>query len=202
MAERRADRIDTQLVRALSHPLRVEILQILNERDASPNQMMNLIGMPLGNVAYHCRVLERCGCIEIVRTAPRRGATEHYYRAVPRSYIGHQDWRKVPRSVRESISGASVESFMNRIYDAFQAGTIDDREDTTLSWMALAVDEAGWAQAAEILDEALLRLQSVHEQSRERLAAAGGEVTPVIVGLAAFEAAHSDESRPEPGSPT
>jgi DNA-binding transcriptional ArsR family regulator len=202
VAERRSDRIDTQLVRALSHPLRVEILQILNERDASPNEMMDLIGMPLGNIAYHSRVLEKCGCIEVVRTAQRRGATEHYFRAVPRSYIGHQDWRKVPRSVRASISGASVESFMNRIYDAFKAGTIDDREDTTLSWMALAVDEVGWVQAAEVLDEALLRLQTVHEQSRERLAVTGGDVTPMIVGLAAFEAARSHEARPEPGSPT
>ena len=187
MAGRRPDKIDTELVRALAHPLRVEILQVLNERDASPNELMNMLEMPLGNVAYHTRVLEKCGCVELVRTAQRRGAVEHYFRAVPRSYIGHQEWRKVPRSVRSEISGASVDSFMTRIIDALQAGTIDDREDTTLTWMSMAVDEVGWVQAAEVLDEAIARLQTVHEQSRTRLEMTGEEPTSMVVGLAAFE---------------
>lgn len=174
-------------MRALGHPLRVEILQILNERDASPNELTDLLEVPLGNVAYHTRVLERCGCVELVRTAQRRGAVEHYFRAVPRSYIGHQEWRKVPRSVRSGVSGVSVDSFMTRVIEALQAGTIDDREDTTLSWMSMAVDEVGWVQAAEVLDEAIARLQTVHEQSRRRLEMTGGEPTSMIVGLAAFE---------------
>lgn len=194
MAQLRPDRIDTELVRALAHPLRVDILQILNEQDASPNDLMQMLGKPLGNVAYHTRVLEKCGCVEMVRTVQRRGAVEHYFRAVPRSYIGHQEWRKVPRSVRSEISGASVDSFMARVIDALQDGTLDDREDTTLNWMSMAVDEAGWGQAAEVLEEAIARLQTVHEQSRQRLAATGEEPTPMIVGLAAFEA--SQASRP------
>jgi DNA-binding transcriptional ArsR family regulator len=192
--KRRPDQIDSSLVRALSHPLRVEILQVLNEREASPNELMDLLEQPLGNVAYHARVLEKCGCIEQVRTEQRRGAVEHYFRAVPRSYIGHQDWRKVPRSVRSEVTGASFDTFLNRAAEALQAGKIDDREDTTLNWMSMAVDEVGWAQAAEVLSEALARLQSVHEQSRHRLGMTGGEATPMIVGLAAFEAAAPEPS--------
>ncbi|HEV7563437.1 MAG TPA: winged helix-turn-helix domain-containing protein [Solirubrobacterales bacterium] len=195
---RRPDQIDSSLVRALAHPLRIEILQVLNEREASPNELMDLLEQPLGNVAYHSRVLEKCGCIEQVRTAQRRGAVEHYFRALPRSYIGHQDWRRVPRSVRPGITGASFESFVNRLIDSLQAGKIDDREDTTLNWMTMAVDELGWAQAAEVLNEALARLQSVHEQSRHRLAMTGGEATPMIVGLAAFEAATPEHHEPQP----
>jgi DNA-binding transcriptional ArsR family regulator len=191
--KRRPDQIDSSLVRSLSHPLRVEILQVLNEREASPNELMDLLGQPLGNVAYHARVLEKCGCIEQVRTEQRRGAVEHYFRAVPRSYIGHQDWRRVPRSVRSEVTGASFDSFFNRVFDAMQAGKIDDREDTTLNWMTMAVDEVGWAQAAEVLGEALARLQSVHEQSRHRIGITGAEATAMIVGLAAFEAAASEQ---------
>lgn len=192
----RKDAIDLSLVRALSHPLRVQILQVLNEREASPNELVDLLGFPLGNIAYHTRVLEKCGCVELVRTAQRRGAVEHYFRAVPRSYIGHQDWRKVPRSVRGGVSGASVQSFIDRLAAALDAGTIDDREDTTLSWMAMAVDQVGWTQVAEVLDEALARLQAVHEQSRKRIKSTGEKTTSVIVGLAAFEAAGLD---PSPG---
>jgi DNA-binding transcriptional ArsR family regulator len=194
MARRRPDRIDPRLVRALVHPLRVEILQLLNEREASPNEMMDILDFPLGNIAYHARVLEKCGCIEVVRTERRRGAVEHFFRAVPRSYIGHQDWRKVPRSVRGEVTGASLDSFISRVVAALEAGTIDDREDSTLNWMALAVDELGWAQVAEVLDETLARLQAVHTQSRGRLEITGEEATQMIVGLAAFEAAKPPET--------
>jgi DNA-binding transcriptional ArsR family regulator len=183
--------LDPHLVRALAHPLRVQILEVLNEREASPNELMELLGYPLGNVAYHARVLEKCGCIELVRTERRRGAVEHYFRAKPRSYIGHQDWRKVPRSVRNEVSGASLEAFVDRAIDALEAGTIDDREDTTLSWTTMAVDEQGWSQATEVLEEAMARLQAVHEQSRARLEISGEEAMPIITGVAAFEAARS-----------
>ncbi len=187
----RPNTLDPHLVRALAHPLRVQILEVLNEREGSPNELTEVLGYPLGNVAYHTRVLEKCGCIELVRTERRRGAVEHYFRAKPRSYIGHQDWRKVPRSVRNEVSGASLEAFVDRAIDALEAGTIDDREDTTLSWTTMAVDELGWAEAAEVLEEAMARLQVVHEQSRARLELSGEEATPIVTGVAAFEAARS-----------
>jgi DNA-binding PadR family transcriptional regulator len=34
----------------------------------------------LGLVSYHTRQLEQYGALEPVRTEPRRGATQHYYR--------------------------------------------------------------------------------------------------------------------------
>ncbi len=189
MSPRKPNMLDPQLVRALAHPLRVQILEVLNEREASPNELMEILAYPLGNVAYHTRVLEKCGCIELVGTERRRGAVEHYFRAKPRSYIGHQDWRKVPRSVRSEVSGASLEAFVARTFDALEAGTLDDREDTTLSWTTMAVDEAGWEEAAQVLEEAQARLQVVHERSQERLRQNGGEATSMVTGLAAFEAA-------------
>lgn len=185
----RKPNIDPHLVRALAHPLRVQILEVLNERQASPNELMDVLDYPLGNVAYHTRVLEKCGCIELVRTERRRGAVEHYFRAKPRSYIGHQDWRKVPRSVRNEVSGASFEAFLDRVIDALEAGTIDDREETTLSWTTMAVDELGWEQVTEVLEEAMARLQVVHEESKARLEISGEEAMPIVTGVAAFEAA-------------
>ncbi|MGD9735652.1 MAG: ArsR/SmtB family transcription factor [Solirubrobacterales bacterium] len=191
MPPSRPNLLDPHLVRALAHPLRVQILEVLNERQASPNELMEILGYPLGNVAYHTRVLEKCGCIELISTERRRGAIEHFFRAKPRSYIGHQDWRKVPRSIRSEVSGASLEAFVDRAIDALEAGTIDDREETTLSWTTMAVDELGWNQATEVLEEAMARLQAVHEQSRKRLELTGEEPIPIVTGVAAFEAAGS-----------
>ena len=124
-----------------------------------------------------------------MRTAQRRGAVEHYFQASPRSFIGHQDWRRVPRSLLGNVSSASIQSFMDKVVAAAEAGTIDGREDTKLSWMPIVVDQTGWEQAGKILDEAVARLQGVHEQSKQRLAQSGGDGTTTIIGFAGFEAA-------------
>src|ERR1700753_715971 len=159
MDARRPNRIDQRLVRALGHPLRVKILEIVQVRNASPSELTEMLSAPLGNVAYHVRVLEKCGCIEQVATARRRGAVEHYFRAMPRSYIRHQDWRKVPKSLRDAVSGATLGTFFDRAADALESGTLDAREDTTLSWMPMAVDQAGWDEVAAVFKAAAHRFR-------------------------------------------
>ena len=97
MQENRPERIDQRLVRALAHPVRIQILEILSERVASPNMIAIELETGLSHVAYHTRALDRCGCLELVQTAQRRGATEHFYKARPRSFIGDQTWRRQTR---------------------------------------------------------------------------------------------------------
>jgi DNA-binding transcriptional ArsR family regulator len=78
MAKQQAGLVDPRLAKALSHPMRARILAILNERVASPNEIAAMIDERLPNVSYHVRALQELGCIELVRTAQRRGAIEHY----------------------------------------------------------------------------------------------------------------------------
>lgn len=205
MAEEDSRFVDQFLVKALAHPLRVRILDLLNLREASPKEISEELRAPLSNVSYHTSVLVDCGCVQPTRTEQRRGAVEHFFRAVPRSQISHQDWRRVPRSVRSDVTAATLQSFMDKAVAALKAGTIDDSEDTTLNWMVLAVDATGRARAAEILGEAREKLQQEHDESQRRLVASGERPTPLIVALAAFEAApgaggQGDGSTPgEPG---
>jgi DNA-binding transcriptional ArsR family regulator len=72
---------DQRLIKSLGHPVRTRALEILNERVASPSELAKQLNEPLGNVAYHVKILEENDAIELVRTAPVRGALEHFYRA-------------------------------------------------------------------------------------------------------------------------
>ena len=93
--------------------------------------------------------------------------------------------RRVPLSVRAGVTSEALRTFAAKIGTAIDADTIDRREDTTLNWMPISVDEQGWRETAEILDRALRELMTVAAASRERL---GGEAgIPVVTGLAAFE---------------
>jgi hypothetical protein len=192
LTERKAARIDRGLVKALAHPIRIHLLEELQDRVASPTELSNEMKESLGVIAYHATALLNCGCLELVRTQPRRGALEHFYRATPRSFIGHQDWRRAPRSVRGGVTGAAVGTFFDKAGEAVDAGTIDARDDTTLNWMPVRVDDAGWGEIAEIMDRALKLVMGVHVRSTKRLA--GAEGIHAIVGFASFEAGRPDAS--------
>lgn len=73
--------IDQRLAKALSHSLRARLLTLIAEGKASPKQAAEQLGEDIRSVAYHVRVLQRLGCVELVETRQRRGAVEHFYRA-------------------------------------------------------------------------------------------------------------------------
>ncbi len=77
-----------RLLKAFAHPLRMAILARLDEAVLSPKELASELGSSLPVVSYHVRELERAGMIELVRTAPRRGALQHWYRARPRAALG------------------------------------------------------------------------------------------------------------------
>ena len=77
--------VDHQLVKALSHPTRVEILQTLQNRVASPSELSREMDEKLGVISYHASTLARCGFIELVHTRPRRGTIERFFATTPRS---------------------------------------------------------------------------------------------------------------------
>ena len=69
------------MAKVLAHPLRFKILIAMNTpfRRLSPSGFSEETDEPLSNASYHFRVLDRAGCIKVVETYQRRGATEHVY---------------------------------------------------------------------------------------------------------------------------
>lgn len=194
MKRDRPEVIDQRLVKALAHPLRIKILEILTERVTSPNRLSVDLDAGLSHVAYHTRALDKCGCLELVDTAQRRGATEHFYKASPHSFIGDRIWRRVPRALLGGVSGATLQSFMDRAVAALEAGTIDSRKDTTLSWMPVLLDEQGWRQVTATMGETVDKVLAIQAESRKRLAASRGRgAISAIIGVASFETPGSRE---------
>jgi DNA-binding transcriptional ArsR family regulator len=72
---------DNDLLVALRHPVRREILQAMaGEKAISPRQIANALDQPLSNVSYHVRVLADCAAVSLVSTKPVRGSMQHFYR--------------------------------------------------------------------------------------------------------------------------
>src|SRR5690349_20329496 len=79
--------LQQRLMKALSHPLRVQVLDLLNSREWSPRELEAELGEGLSQVSYHVKVLKDFELIEMTRTEPRRGAVEHFYRAIERAFV-------------------------------------------------------------------------------------------------------------------
>ena len=164
--------ITQQLAKALAHPLRVRILSSLHKGVSSPNQLSQELGEPLGNVSYHVKTLLEYDCVELVKTEPRRGAVEHFYRATERAFFSASDWEKIPASARKGISGSILETVGQDATEALVAGSIDARTDSHVSRTPLALDEQGWTDVTTLLAETLNRALEIQDEAATRL---GGE---------------------------
>ena len=113
--KKKKEGVEQIVAKAFAHPLRVQILIILNERVASPNLLSQQLDQSLNLVAYHVRVLEKYDCIELVDTKQRRGATEHFYRATRRQFLSDDEWARMPESLRPGLAGAMLKSVFDDI---------------------------------------------------------------------------------------
>jgi len=78
---------DTAKMRALSDPLRQQILGVLLQEQTrsgiSPREISQTLHVPLSTVSYQVRVLAACDVITLIGTKRVRGATQHFYSLSP-----------------------------------------------------------------------------------------------------------------------
>jgi DNA-binding transcriptional ArsR family regulator len=188
------------MAKALAHPLRVQLLSVLNEGVASPNELAKKLDEPLTNVSYHVRMLHDLGCIELVETEPRRGALEHYYRAIVRPFFADNDWRRLPKNARGSISDAVLQLVWDDSAEAIKTGLFDEREDRHLSRSVLCVDEEGWEALNELLVETLDQAMQIQADSASRAAKADTDRFGVNLVMMSHPAPKSSKQTTAPSS--
>lgn len=78
---------DLGQIKALSHPLRVRILETLAESDGmTTKQVADVLEEKPTRLYHHVDLLEKSGLIRLTHTKPNRGTTEKYYQAIARQF--------------------------------------------------------------------------------------------------------------------
>lgn len=161
------------LARVLTHPLRPRILELLAARgEASPNEMAAELDVPLGMLSYHTRLLRDLGWIELVRTEPRRGAVEHFYRSVVRPFVDDDGWERLPVGVRRRLAGMTIGQILRSAAEATQSGGFD-QPGAHVDRLWLELDEEGWIELSEVLSGVLEEAARIQERSNARRSARG-----------------------------
>lgn len=182
--------VDSQLKRALSQALRVEILERIATSPASPRQVAEATGEPLARIVYHVSVLHRTGCVRPVDPASAETSDCIYELATllpspPR----------LPLS--DSTRGHALASVLRRIVEqgvaALKAGVLGRNPGHEASCESMLLDQQGWEETQAILEEAAQRISSAKAEATRRLAQSGQPGISATVALAAFEEAPEGE---------
>jgi len=180
---------DPRYVKAMSHPLRVRILAMLDERKASPNQLSGRLEASLGTVAYHVRTLEQLGLIELVAETRVRGAVEHHYRAKARPTMTGESWAQARPIAKQAAVGSSLDVIAAYARASAAAGGFD-RADAQLRRSLTRLDARGFAQLSKACDKLLAQAETIEKAAAGRIAKnpQAADVVEVGLGLLLFEA--------------
>jgi DNA-binding transcriptional ArsR family regulator len=175
--------------------LRAKALSMMALEPASPKEIAAAMGMPVANVAYHVRELEKAGLIELVERKRRRGAIEHFYLA---TVITDEQSAALDRETREMVSNLILQTLIGDAALAADAGTLDERPDSHYSHIPLVLDEQGWDELKAIFAKALEAAMTAQRESVDRLEAAGREPDLYAsAGLLLFEMPAPDSAGPQ-----
>ncbi|MBM7785093.1 winged helix-turn-helix domain-containing protein [Tenggerimyces flavus] len=75
-----------QGVKAMFHPLRGTVLELLLERAATVQELAAAVERPKSSVAYHVGLLASAGLLKVIRTRTVRGREERFYGRTARSF--------------------------------------------------------------------------------------------------------------------
>jgi DNA-binding transcriptional ArsR family regulator len=182
--------LDEGLMKALAHPLRWRILEVVSERgEASPVELARALDQPLATISHHVRVLREARSLEMTRTAQRRGAIEHYYRALAPPFFDLEQWERSPIVLRRGVAGQIFRRIVADAAAAGEAGAFDAPE-AHVDRIVLELDPAGWRELSDLLMDVLRQAQSIQDRSDVRRD--GGEETRVSqMSILSFEMAES-----------
>jgi hypothetical protein len=169
---------EQRLHKALSHPLRVQILQVLHrEKASSPNRYRRASGVDLNLVAYHFRVLRDFELIEVVETIPKRGATEHIYSLAPDSPV----LSVLAASTRLAQNGDDPRTaFLRRV---LAEERVEESEEG-VKILPVEVDARGREEVDQILADLSGKIEEVVARCKERLLESKEEPTTLQIGIA------------------
>jgi DNA-binding transcriptional ArsR family regulator len=194
--------LNQRLIRALAHPLRVKLLAYLNDREWSPNELSEELNEGLSQVSYHIKVLKDLEMIEMTRTEPRRGAVEHYYRAIERAYIPRWMAKLLPKSGNEIVGSDILEAIEEDLVASVKSGKFYEREDTHASYTPVTLDGIGCEEADGVAIRAIKEILEIQGKAANRRAKGegDGEYIPVSAAFLIFGSALAEERQKPPKS--
>ncbi len=178
---------DPRWLRAISHPIRIRLLAMLDEEPASPVVLAAKLGQPLGTIAYHVRTLYDLGLLKLVSTRQRRGATEHYYQTTAHPRGTEESWEALDSVSKQRLLTALLARANDYANRSAAAGGFDAK-DAQLNSNSLKLDAKGWAQLTREAKKFLAKAEQIERDAAGRAQADPDSLIDVGVNVMVFNA--------------
>jgi hypothetical protein len=189
------------LAEAVRHPIRVRILEVLNERDMSPTDFVKAgyadfyFGHrpDVSHIAYHFRELAGFGCLEAIDWRRGGGSIATIYRGVARGEFVGDDWAALSNEEQRGRSRAVAQGLIARIDSALMAETFNSRVDRQISWFAMQLDERGWDDLASMFADTFANVDRIRNEAEDRLKESDEPGMTATAGILVFESPVLDD---------
>jgi len=165
-----------QEIRALAHPLRRRILQLMIDAPITTKQVADRIGEKPTKLYHHVETLESVGFLRLVKTQKKRGTVEKYYEAVAQRFVMDRQavevcsHRDAEQEELETIISTSLDETLDEIRGAMANGLIranDDSGDSVFIRSHLRLTPPQVAVLAERLQDWIRDVQGSHDANAE-----------------------------------
>ena len=160
------DITDPAITKAFAHPLRIEILALLEDRVASPAQLATELSADLSQTSYHVRQLKGLGLVRLVRRRMTRGAVEHLYTATVRPTITDSAWSGTSTVAKRALAAGRVAQIGREVSAAAERNGFA-RDGVYVARTRMRLSPKGWRAVSRELGRALERIDRIVAEERE-----------------------------------
>ncbi len=160
--------VNSELFKALGHPIRYRILMVAGEREVSPTELAELLDEPFSKIYPQVRALVDADLLELVNTDTRLGGEQHFYKVTGRPVIDAETWNRLPLLARETTTAINLGKIIGEVSASVAAGRFDSHPARTILRRPIRVDREGSRKieaAVMALDEACVKAE---KESAER----------------------------------
>lgn len=134
---------------AVGHRIRVEVLAVLHEREASAIELARSVGQPLSTITHHVGELQKAGSIRIARSEKVRSVNQHYYRVGGGAFISDEEMKAISEEDRQEMSMMVLQTLTAEALAAFWNGKLTSDPRVCLLWSWFNVDSRGREEIAD-----------------------------------------------------
>jgi hypothetical protein len=135
-----------QEIKAMFHPLRGILLELLLERAATVQELAAAVERPKSSVAYHVGLLASAGLLRIIRTRKVRGREERYYGRTARVFYVEGPGPERTESTPNYFEAIAAESEQSQRDDNLRAGK-------RYAWISDDDADEFWFRVIELVNE-------------------------------------------------
>lgn len=175
--------LDEELMKVLSHPLRVKLLARLCEGEATFGQLVAIAGESSSNVNYHLGELQDAGLVTATRGGHNR--TSKVYRSDLDTILPADVWDGFPAPLRRHVAAGLMRRLCEDAGASLEAGRFGPEASLTVT--PVVVDPEGAIDIAAVLEWAQAKVRSIQAASDKRSERRSHSARSMTVALIAFE---------------